>query len=582
MTLTVYRNFKAPRLERTQYNRGPFVYAKDCDLRDGAIRPFRLPTAGSDDPRVGIPAFCDNTYYHVEDDLLLNERGNLTGVPVLKSPPVVDTSLLNFSAGNDQVNLEHTGVDTQSKLHRVKFCYTIAFKEPSYGWVESAPSPAGEQDVPLGTSVGVVKVTVPGVATVAPNFVDKMDWSRIEYRLYVTDVIDTDLNDGQPIDLTGGDWGLLEVSDTNKFDIDIAAYTQGILAVKDILRTNDPYLYPAPFNVVDAARTEDGIVVVDRHRLYVSEPASTYFTMSGTVEIDNIVRGVAALGNTVLVMTDGFLYQVNYKHTQDGVAVDRATIKQWLPLLSKESISAWGSSVWFAATTGLYQWDTGGYGADVRNVSGQIMKQENWKAIADENVVGVAVEDGYLFYCPAVDMSYKVSRRGDGWEMMPLTFLKMKNPDYRDGVVYYQDYSSGESMEWRMYDKDVCYRDVPGMMYGSEVNPQICNTDSYQPYTFGLFVDEEGRSVHTVARVEFDENSADGLEFEIIDDYFGQRASRAKVDIVSSRPVNLPSGRSNQTVVLELRGKAVVSEVRLANSRRELVNRSNRSVDAGA
>ena len=241
----------------------------------------------------------------------------------------------------------------------------------------------------------------------------------------------------------------------------------------------------------------------------------------------------------------------------------------------------YNSRVWFAAKNGLFQWDLSGYGADLKRIDPEVMSLEMWRELAMAPIHGVAFNEGYLFYATSIYTAYLLREIGDGYDIMPLTFLPMKNPcldDYES--VIYEDMWTGQSMRWPIVSTDVCSSTLPKEEGDNRHRKMMCNDTDYVPYHVELYNDEERRTSYRVARVEWDERTADHVSVTFVESYFGDEKDIGYVEAVSSVPFAFPGGRSNQTVIVKLEGYGTVHEVRLATSRRELISQSNRSVES--
>lgn len=559
MSLTVLRSFKAPRVERAAHNRGPALFAVNVDMRDGSLRPFLCPTDG---PVLenGVRSWCDTYQYRLLLGRLVDSDGKLAAPDQPVQAPE--------TAGAAPATKVLDKLDSHAQTHLVTFCYTVVTHDVNGVPVESGPSPAMDGWIDVGVTDGDITLIIP--------YSDTSQLRNPRFRVYVSDVVDHDMTEGGEINIKGGDWVLLGETTTGSLTVNAHDWSENNIA-GDLLRTSDPYMYPAPADLVALARSEDNIIVADKHRVYVSENGEPLFTAQATVDVEDEIVGIEAFADQVFVLTKGRPVLVKFQSGVNGVNVNRSTINRNLPATG--GVSAYGTSVWFISEEGLFQWDTAGYGADVRDITSQTLLPEHWRVIHDADAAGVAVPDGYVAYFPGVDMAYYWRLAGERWEIMPLDFLNMSGqPIYKDGRIHYFD-RSGVAKQWAIYHKEVKWCDVPGLPYNGEVGNHVCEEDRFCPYLYEAIIDEEGRSAHTVARVEFDERSSESVQFTILDDYFGERKERATVEVLSSRTFNLPAYRANQTVVLRIEGRATVSEVRLANSRREMVNRSNRAVD---
>lgn len=341
------------------------------------------------------------------------------------------------------------------------------------------------------------------------------------------------------------------------------------------LTTSHPMLNPAPQGVKYVDRTEDGLVVADDCRLYISASGEAQFGLEGVVSIEDKIRAVRAIGNKIFVLTDHYPVVVSYKHTDGIMTIDRNTIQMELPLRSKRSVSVYGSKLYFASEWSLYVWDTGGYGANINNAIHAVLTPDQWKMVDAGSVVGVAYDYGYMLHSKRLQYSLMFefgqdhSDTSNQTSVMPISYVCMDDAHLdRAGHIWYRKGSNIYKWDWR---RDVCDIDVhePG-------RTPMC--EPCCPFTLRLHYDSEGKNSFNWARLEWDNGTARSMQVTVYEGYFGTHTELGSYEVTNSRSFGICGYGSAQTHWVEIQGCGVVHEFRMATSNADLVNRSNQSL----
>lgn len=578
MTTTVRHNkFVAPNFSIGRYQRREYKIF-DANLHHGDVRPFACPEIvceglpdynllyplpdceclgfGEDVSSV-VEGFCHNQYFAVVNGSLTQATtdtlcdGNvdcLAGSPFQPNPPIVEGTCDPDACDGNAV------------------AYVVTYVTMHNGmYVESAPSPVSDV-VAITGNVPNVQVTW----DIAPQ-----GYCIARTRLYRVETTYQDGSDIQPI-VEGTEYVLVaefEGTDTHTFFDDLSSTETG-----QPLLTYAPMPFPAPQGeLVGVARTDDGIVVADKHRVYISEVGVPMFTLDGVVEVEDEIRAIRTIGNTIFVFTNHRPVKIGFRHTENTMSIERQIIQRDLPLVSEKSLSVWGTKVYFASTYSLYEWDIGGYGSDIKTTMSKMMTPEQWKNCVPESVRGTAYEYGYMFACDGLEYAIMVEYGGDGtdtlsdFHTMPITYGKADVYNttndgiitwQRDGVIYHWDWRRNPCGQFDIWDN---------------VRPNLCEQCECCPWHIAFYFDNEGKNRFTKMRVEFDEQSYfDGIDATFVQNAFGrQRVVLGEAKIINSRGFSIPRYVSSQTFSVELKSCAIMHEVRFATSNQELTVSSN-------
>ena len=583
-TTAIFRNLKQTNFSRNKFSRGSTLEIWDANLHHGDVRPFACPEIacedvgplktlyplpdckclGFEDCRDIVRGFCKDQHFYIdpeegclrvatEDELCNGEPNCLAGAPFNKEAPTVEGNCNDEACDVVPISyvttyvVEHAGVQT-----------------------ESAPSPPSDPVASTGA-------TPNNVVTITPSTgID--DYCVVETRLYRVESTFEDGTDSIPAE--GSEYvlvatfpGVFSGTFTDNVSTDQTGYP---------LTTYEPMAFPAPKGLCGLARTEDGIVVADKCRVYISESGSAQFTWDGVVEVEDEIRAIRTVGNTIFVFTDNYPVKIGYRHNDGIMSVDRQVVDRRLPLCSVKSLSVYGGAVYFASTHSLYRWDTGGYGSDIRSAMTSMLTPEQWKNIGCESVTGEAYEFGYIFSSDKMDYSLMVEWGEDGTDtsagthIMPISYINAEAfaTDYEGNIVYQQD-GNVYCWDWRR-----CICDESEFDIGDHIIPPLAERCDCCPWRALLYVDNEGKNRFSKMRVEFDERA--GSVF--VDFYLKRFGKETKItdeplEVVCVRGFSLPKYCSSQTFCIELTGCGIMHEVRLATSYQELVNSSNNQVE---
>ena len=341
------------------------------------------------------------------------------------------------------------------------------------------------------------------------------------------------------------------------------------------LTTSHPMNNPAPTGVKYLDRTEDGIVVATDCQVFISVSGEPQFGLGGVVSIEDNIRAIRADGNTIFVLTDRYPVVIKYQLGDGVLNISRKTVKRELPLRSKQSVSLYGSKLFFASEFSLYAWDTSGYGENIRNQIHQLMTPDQWKMVDAGSVVGTAYEYGYLLHSKRLEYSLMFEFSGDGSDtlnqdsVMPISYVCMDSV-HRDkaGHIWYKKDGKIYKWDWR---RDVCDTDIhePG---------RTSQCEACCPFTLRLHYDSEGKNSFHTARLEWDNRTADSMTIKIFEGYFGSHSQLGEYEVINSRAFGICGYTSAQTHWVEIKGCGVVHEFRMATSFSDLVSRNNQDL----
>ena len=576
-TTLIFNNFKSPQHFRNRFRRSEFQVV-DANLHHGDVRPFACPEEvctgqgllrtlyplpdceclGFGDIRDIVRGFCGEQHFQIiggtlrqstEAQLCSGTTPNRAGAPYTPNHPNVGSGCSGCDA---------TGV-----------AYVVTFITEHAGIrVESAPSPASTIVASAGERPNAT-VTWAG----APAGFD-----IVATRLYRVETQFEDGTDAIPPqgaefvfvrEFGGGGGGTF-------FDNVPTHQTGGPLT------TYEPMAFPAPPNLVGLARTIDGLVVADDHRIYISRPGQPQFTFDGVVEIEDQILAVYAVNNIIFVFTDNKPVKLSYVHTDGVMSIDKQVVERRLPLTSIRSVSIHNGVLYFASVYGLYIWNIGGYGSDIQLITDDVMTPEQYKQLDASSIRGVAYEFGYIFTGDGIDYSLMFERGQDGTDtlnqtsLMPITYI---NPDAfaldYDGHIMYQQ--GGTVSRWD-YRRDVC--NTGSFMIHDHVIPALCDRCEVCPWKISIYHDNEGKNRFTKMRIEWDERSATSLTANFYHKAFGEQSTiGGPYEVINSRGFSIPKFRSSQTFCVEVEGSGILHEIRLATSNQELVSNSNNQIE---
>lgn len=572
-TTAIFRDFQQATYWRNKYRRGGEIDIRDANLRHGDIRPFACPEKicenvsdlqtlyylpscechGFDELTDAVKGFCADQHFVLQSGVLKqateSELCNMSNLCMAGAP--YNTSAPSVSSGCNG------GCDS------VGVSYVITYVTQHSGvQVESAPSPA--------SSIVASNGDRPGASVswgAAPS-----GYCVVETRLYR---VESTFEDGQDaIAQQGSEYVLVNSfagGGGGSFTDNVPTASTGYP-----LTTYEPMAFPAPGNLVALARTTDGIVVADKHRLYISVSGQPQFTFDSVVEIEDEILAIRAVNNTIFIWTDNFPVKVGYRIADGATIIDKQVTQRRLPLKSIKSLSTYDGRTYFASEYGLYHWDISGYGSDIRAVSTpNLFTPEQWKNMDPSTIVGTAHEFGYIFSSDGLDHSFMVEFAVDGTDtnvgtsIMPITYI---NPDTMgldyDGHIMYRQGSD-------IYRWDYRVSDCGEFDIGDHVIPPACKTTKCCPWTAKLYVDNEGKNRFSKMRVEFDERYGPiNLNFSL--SRFGVSQEIATdLQIIRVRGFSIPKFCSSQSFCATLSGCSIMHEVRFATSTQELVNSSN-------
>lgn len=562
--LAVLTNFRHVNLSKNKFTRNGEWAIIDANLEHGDLRPFAAPEPACEDTPAGtkvlypvpdccchsfqhcaepVKGFCQDQHFHLSEtgtlevattDELCTRESCTAGSPVPLAPPVATSNC--------------TG-----QCDSTPVAYVITYVTRNGGLeVEGSPS------LPSDLVVGDGHIPNTTVSFDAPPTDDGHCY--IAVRVYR---IESDFEDGTTnMPIIGGEWALVAEfpAEATTFIDDTPTDETG-----QPLLTSHPARFPAPTNLVSLTRTENGIAVADANRVYISLPGQPMFSYDGVVQIDDEIKVIRAIGDTIFVLTDNKPVRIEYKHTDGIMDVRRTTTHRSLPLRSRGTVSVYGSELYFASEFSLLVWSIAGYGADIKDALQGVMSREQYHRLDPDSLVGCAYEYGYLLASKKVPYSFMIERIGtDQPTLMPISYV---HPDTvtttHSGKFIYV--CNGTTYEWD-YRRDICDESD---LFDPERSPDC------QPFTACLQYASTGKNRFNVARVEWDNRTASHVDFSIHEDHYGNASMLGRYSVVSSRAFGICGYTSSDNHYIEISSCGIVHEVRLGTAYADLVGRSN-------
>ena len=571
--LAIFNNFTDVSLITSKFARKGMFEVWDADLHDGAIRPFKCPEVICDggygdvgfiysSPECeclgfangpAIQGFCPTQHFTilngglyqteiVDCDLVFYTAGSpIPPLPLVVAPiPECGACGASQVAYVTTIVTEHVGMEVEGPPSPPTIGFSTNSDAPNIH-LALTPLPAG----PAYKAVNIYRTT-------------------------------SSFEEGSNLPVIGDEWVLVaQVPHTTTTFHDMIPISH----TGKPLTTYDPMIFPAPEGILHLTRTEDGIVVADKHRLYISINGQPMFSYDGIVNIEDEIRDIQAVDNNILVLTDKSPVIVSYSNTQGLMSIERETLHRNTPLLNKKSVSRYGDRIYYASEYSLYVWQKGRFGSNVNSIITELMTPHQWKILGPETVVGTAHEYGYILTSGKLGHSMMVEVHGDGTDtalqthLMPISYINAECFSLsHDGHILYKE---GDNL----YQWD--YRDI------NDCNPALQDSDTREmckdccPYWVRLYFDSEGKNHFRVMRVEFDERSDYSIGVSFDQSHFGGATPLETFDVTSSRGFNIPKFTSAQTHYVTLTGCGTITEVRFATAFADLVSRDNRNLASG-
>lgn len=563
---------------RNKYLRAHGIYdIKNANLHYGDIRPFACPEEicqvdkvykslyyvpscpclGFEDGRKVVEGFCSDQYFFIKNGFLhqATERGLCSGTSCRAGTPFQSNAPIVSGEGCNDRTCDGIAVS---------YVITYVSMLSNGKWVEGAPSPPS---IPFATKCKAPELTVSWGAPPGGYCIERV-------RLYRTE---TEFSDQSP-EVQSSEWILV-----GEYDIGTRSAVDSLTSSQTgyPLMTYDPMVFPAPNNLIAIAKTEDGVVVADKHRVYISISGEPMFTWDGVVEVEDEIRWLEAIEDTVYVFTDRRPVIIVYRVADERLlTINRNTINRNLPLTSVHSVSMYRNEVIFASEYSLYGWSRNRYGDNIGSKFTPLLTPEQWKNIDPYTVVGTQYEYGYIFSSDKLDYSLMLEFNEDGTDtvlgtsLMPITYI---NPsafgiDYEGHIMYNQD---GKIWRWD-WRRDVCSDFWPF----DHVRPTVCESCECCEWSVKFYYDNEGKNHFNHMRVEWDERSAQNIWVSFHIHEFGREIERTdEMEIVSSRGFGIPYRNVGyQSCYVHLHGCGIVSQIKVATSAHELTFTSTNTV----
>lgn len=560
----VFTNFRHVNLTRNRYLRGGEWAITDANLEFGDLRPFASPRKVCDVPETAktlypipdcccltfdqcadpVHGFCATQHFYLRDGILrqADEDELCAGESCRAGVPLPEAPQVTSSCSAEQCD-------------GVGMSYVITWVTTHAG-IEVEGSPSRPSDTVA------VNGHIPN-ATVSWDLPPE-DFCITSVRVYRVESEFEDGTTNMPIE--GSEYVLVGEFDPMTGQILDDVPTHETLYP---LTTSHPMRFQAADNLVSLTRTEDGIVVADKHHVYISLPGQPMFTFDGVVQVEDEIQVIRAIGNVIFVITDNRPVRIEFKHTEGVMSINRTTQHRHLPLRSRASVSVYGSEVYWASEHSLMVWSIAGYGADIKDALRGVFNREQYHRFHAESIVGTAYEYGYLMYSKKVGYSFMIEQVGsDQPTVMPITYVKpdIISTTYAGKLLYKQN---GCMVEWD-YRRDICdHEDI----FSSERSPDC------QPWHARLQFISTGKNRFKVARVEWDNRTAPSVTFRLHEAHYGNDSDiTGEYEVINSRGFGICGYTSADNHYVSMESCGIVHEVRIATAFADLVGRSNQDI----
>lgn len=623
----IFNNFKPLTISRNKYERGRFEIW-DANLHHGDVRPFACPEQikpGSSSNEIIYSAkenpcgviqgssryvklvkgFDHDIYYGLttngdvrvvtKNNMCADTLGRRAGVPI----PIHERAFISpqYNGPNDPCV-----DDMKCGVARVSIAITYVTQEGNKE-IESAPA-IGDvySNIDLNNMSSLVLYS--GAWSPSDGY-NPGDFNITKVRYYISVISSSDKTSSSPDSAFLGEYGLLHElktadypngwSSQNMSNFEIPMHRTDYYVPSNLyditsgppLTTYEPEAFAIPdgADLVGLARTTDGIVVADKHRVLISVAGQPQFTYDGIVDIEDEVVDITAIGNTIFVFTDNYPVRIEYGLREGAMVVEKTIIYRKLPLIYKDSLSTYGSSVYFASTNNIYIWSVAGYGDDINASIQPLMTPEQYRNLGA--ITGTGYELGYICSGSRINYSLMIEIGGDGTDtingtsIMPISFINgRKFTLSNDGIIYYQSQDDYALYKWEWRRMGRVTSDYGYNIQDNTVPTRAEMCEGYCPWKVILYFDNEGKNRFSKMRVEWDERSAPEIKVQFNSDGFGQEFPIGnEMSVVRSRAFSIPKFRSYQSFNVELNSYAIMHEVRLATSNQELTQDSNQLVN---
>ena len=627
-TTAIFRNFTFSNPWRNKYTRARRLYdIWDANLHHGDVRPFacpelvcenvgnlkslyanrQCPCIGFEDGRKVVHGFDTDQYFFIEGGRLVEtdlnglcrkrylcwsgtpfypERPEIQEVPTCWDGPPDDelkaARRFSFNHGNTAIMeanrasrdaameaLKQKYADKKEECDFVSVSYVITYvTRGAGGIVEGSPSPPSLAVTSRGD--------VPGVTVhweAVPSTYDRH--CIISTRLYRT----TTEAAGQDHNPEGVEWVLVREfpgSGAQTFVDNVPTAETG-----QPLLTYDPMRFPAPGGLKHLCRTDTSLIVADDHKVYISLPRQPMFTWDGIVPVEDTIRDIAVMRESVVVLTDSKPVHIQFKD-DDVNTVSRSIVERHLPLTSRRSVSIRDDVLIFASEYSLYMWNFSARGSDIRSILQPFMTPDQWKALDPHSVVGTWYDFGYIFSSDKMNFSLMLDLQMQGgsdtqkeMSMMPISYIKKPSVfglDNDGHIVYVED---GNFYRWD-YRRDVCeeYRPYENLV------PSTCETCKCCPWEIKVYYNNSGKNHFSHMRISWDERSAPNLWASFHIDEFGREIAHTdEMEVISSRAFGIPyTNVGYQSAYAKVSGCGILMDIRFATSAQEIAYNSNSNV----
>lgn len=578
-TNVIFRNIANITPWRNRYMRGRGIFSiQDANLHHGDIRPFACPESIcegvpayrslfplSNCPCLGftshttvVKGFCSDQYFllfggrlhQATSSELCRGESWFAGAPFCPEAPKAKAGC--------------SGCDAQAVSYVITYVTRHAGIE-----VESAPSPPSS---PVAATGAIPNATVSWAA--APP----------GYAIATTRLYRTETNYAEPEAASANDTEFVFVAEFSGGKARTYRDNAPSSGTGGPLLTYSPMAFPAPWGLVDVARTEHGLAVATSHEVYISENGKPQFTWENVISIDDNILAIVAVHDQIFVFTDNRPVVISYTIRENELIAERIVVERRLPLASRASLSVWGDTIVFASTYGLYTWrvtrTSAGVSRSIDFALKPLLSLEQWLNINPRTVRGTCYEFGYIFTSDELACSLMLEFGEDGTDtiqethIMPITYIRPTAfaLDQDGHIVYAQD---NRVYRWD-YRRLVCSSFDPF----DHVRSVVCEQCRICPWSVKFYLDSEGKNHFTHMRIEWDERSAPPLTLSFHIHEFGREIEHSdNMEVVSSRGFGLPfTNVSYQSCYAHLRGSGIVHEIKVATSAQELSYSSSSAV----
>lgn len=270
------------------------------------------------------------------------------------------------------------------------------------------------------------------------------------------------------------------------------------------------------------------------------------------------IVGMGVVGQTCVILTEGYPEALT---GTDPISTSLTKLNAVEPCLSRGSIVTSLSGVWYASQNGLMVVSPGG----VQNATGPIINRENWiKSYAPEYIRACRYQEGYLalrcYPDPAIRTAFYLDPTS-----LEVALTELTEFEYCENVM--TDIWSGEV--FKIDSQEVQHWDAPS----DNLMPLVWRTKEFQTTTelnFGVYA-----IYWDHARFSPNDHSLDLIDHDVPVRFIAWQNRRQVYDAnipinKNGKPMRLPSGTMGDVWQFEIRARAPIYSLAIAQTEKEL------------